>query len=287
MTYYEHRDEVAEGYARGTQKAKKGNLQYVSKVQVYIEQNNLTTLDDLEKVIAEKNELLKQAKGSLDNKKSEHKRIKKNLSLIDDYYENKSVYEESRRIFFKAKQNEYWEKHHAEISKFQKAKRILSEQGYDEPSFELCREMWTEKMAALEEEIKTESEKIKNDPINQEVKMLDYIRDAVDFVTNKNGDDEDGNNSSASSAGAPAIKPDDEAAKKAQQQAAQEQAMQTARMQAQQQTQANQNGHIRRVSMKAMLEEKKEVVRKNDEQKRSAISQEHDDIQRKKRQTSL
>ena len=79
----------------------------------------------------------------------------------------------------------------------------MSEQGYDEPSFELCRVMWTEKMAALEEEIKTESEKIKNDPINQEVKMLDYIRDAVDFVTNKNGDDEDGNNSSASSAGAP------------------------------------------------------------------------------------
>ena len=57
---------------------------------------------------------------------------------------SKPVYEESRKIFFKAKQNEYREKHHAEISKFQKAKRILSEQGYDEPSFEICREMWTE-----------------------------------------------------------------------------------------------------------------------------------------------
>jgi len=288
MTYYEHRDEVAEGYEHGTQKAKRANLQYVSKVHVYIEQNNLTTMEDLEKVIAEKNELLKQAKDGLDNKKSELKRIKKNLSLIDDYYENKPIYDESRKIFFKAKQAEFREKHHAELSKFQKARRILSEQGYDEPSFEICREMWTEKMAALEEEIKTESEKIKNDPINQEIKMLDYIKDAVDFVTDKkksDGDDDSDGDDAAS--GGEQMTATDESEKKAQEQAAQEQAMQTARMQAQQQAQANQNGHRQRVSMKAMLEEKKEVVRKSDEQKRSAISQEHDETQRKKRQTSL
>ena len=288
MTYYEHRDEVAEGYEHGTQKAKRANLQYVSKVQVYIEQNNLTTMEDLEKVIAEKNDLLKQAKDGLDTKKSELKRIKKNLSLIDDYYENKTVYEESRKIFFKAKQAEYREKHHAELSKFQKAKRILSEQGYDEPSFELCREMWTEKMAALEKEIKTESEKIKNDPINQEVKMLDYIRDAVDFVTDKKKSDGDADSDGDDAAsGGEQMTITDESEKKAQEQVAQEQAMQTARLQAQQQTQANQGGHRQRVSMKAMLEDKKEVVRKSDEQKRSAISQEHDETQRKKRQTSL
>ena len=288
MTYYEHRDEVAEGYEHGTQKAKRANLQYVSKVQVYIEQNNLTTMEDLEKVIAEKNDLLKQAKEALDTKKSELKRIKKNLSLIDDYYENKPAYEESRKMFFKAKQNEYREKHHAEISKFQKAKRILSEQGYDEPSFELCREMWKEKMTALEEEIQTESEKIKNDPINQEVKMLDYIKDAVDFVTDKKKSDGDADSDGDDAAsGGEQMTISDEAEKKAQEQAAQEQAMQTARMQAQQQTLANQSGHRQRVSMKAMLEDKKEVVRKSEEQKRSAISQEHDETQRKKRQTSL
>ena len=288
MTYYEHRDEVAKGYERGTKKAELGNLQYVSKVQVYIEQNNLTTIDDVERIISEKNDLLKQAKDGLDNKKSELKRIKKNLSLIDDYYENKLVYEESRKIFFKAKQNEYREKHHAEISKFQKAKRILSEQGYDEPSFEICREMWTEKMAALEDERKTESEKIKNDPINQEVKMLDYIRDAVDFMTDKKKSDGDADSDGDDAAsGGEQMTTTDEAEKKAQEQAAQEQAMQTAQMQAQQQTQANQSGHRQRVSMKAKLEEKTEVVRRSDELKRTAISREHDETKRKKRQTSL
>ena len=139
----------------------------------------------------------------------------------------------------------------------------MSEQGYDEPSFELCREMWTEKMAALEEEIKTESEKIKNDPINQEVKMLDYIRDAVDFVTDKKKSDGDADsNGDDAATGGEQMTISDEAEKKAQEQAAQEQAMQTARMQAQQQTLANQSGHRQRISMKAMLEEKKEVVRK-------------------------
>ena len=154
----------------------------------------------MQKVIAEKDDLLKQAKEGLDSKKAEVKRIKKNLSLIDDYYNNKSVYEESRKIFFKAKQTEYREKHHAEISKFQKAKRILSEQGFDEPSFEVCRQMWNEKLASLEEEIKKKSEEIKTSPISEEVKMLEYIRDAVDFVTDKKNGDSDGDTDSSDAA---------------------------------------------------------------------------------------
>ena len=273
MTYYEHRDEVAEGYKHGTQKAKKGNLQYVAKVQVYIEQNNLTTIDDVERIITEKNDILKQAKDGLDGKKAELKRIKKNLSLIDDYYKYKSVYDDGMKIFFKAKQTEYREKHHAEMTRFHKARRILGEQGYDESSFETCREMWTEKIAALEEEIKTESEKVKNDPLNQEVKMLNYIKDAVDFVTDKKKSDGDGDSDSSDAAsGGEQITISDDSEKKAQEQAMQAQQMQAAQLQAQQQTQANQNGHRERVSLKAKLDKGYETVRKYDEDRQAAIA---------------
>ena len=273
MTYYEHRDEVAEGYKRGTQKAKEGNLQYVSKVQVYIEQNNLTTIDELEKVIAEKDGLLKQAKEGLDSKKAEVKRIKKNLSLIDDYYNNKSVYEESRKIFFKAKQTEYREKHHAEISKFQKAKRILSEQGFDEPSFEVCRQMWNEKLAVLEEEIRKKSEEIKTSPISEEVKMLEYIRDAVNFVTDKTNSDSDGDTDSSNAAsGGEQMTISDDSGEKAKEQARREQEIQAAQLQSQQQAQANQHGHRKRVSLKNDLNKKIEVVRKYDEDRQAAIA---------------
>ncbi len=273
MTYYEHRDEVAEGYKRGTQKAKKGNLQYVSKVQVYIEQNNLTTIDELEKVIAEKDDLLKQEKEGLDSKKTEVKRIKKNLSLIDDYYNNKSVYEESRKIFFKAKQTEYREKHHAEISKFQKAKRILSEQGFDEPSFEVCRQMWNEKLAVLEEEIKKKSEEIRTSPISEEVKMLEYIKAAVDFVTDKkNSDSDDDTDSGNAASSEEQMAISDYSEEKAKEQTRQAKQMQATQQRAQQQAQAHQNGHRERVSLKERLNKGYEVVKKYDEDRQAAIA---------------
>ncbi len=273
MTYYEHRDEVAEGYKCRTQKAKKGNLQYVSKVQVYIEQNNLTTIDELEKVIAEKDDLLKQAKEGLDSKKAEVKRIRKNLSLIDDYYKYKHVYDEGRKIFFKSRQDEYNKAHHAEISKFQKAKRILSEQGFDEPSFEVCRQMWNEKLAVLEEEIRKKLEEIKTSPISEEVKMLEYIRDAVNFVTDKTNSDSDGDtdSSNAASGGEQMIKSDN-SEEKAKEQARREQEIQAAQLQSQQQAQANQHGHRKRVSLKNDLNKKIEVVRKYDEDRQAAIA---------------
>lgn len=273
MTYYEHRDEVAEGYKRGTQKAKKGNLQYVSKVQVYIEQNNLTTIDELEKAIAEKDDLLKQAKEGLDSKKAEVKRIRKNLSLIDDYYKCKHVYDEGRKIFFKSRQDEYNKAHHAEISKFQKAKRILSEQGFDEPSFEVCRQMWNEKLAVLEEEIRKKSEEIKTGPISEEVKMLEYIRDAVNFVTDKTNSDSDGDtdSSNAASGGEQMIKSDN-SEEKSEEQARREQEIQAAQLQSQQQAQVNQHGHRKRVSLKNDLNKKIEVVRKYDEDRQAAIA---------------
>lgn len=273
MLYYDHRNEIAEGYAHGIQKAKRGNLQYVSKVQVYITQKNLTTIDELEKVIAEKDDLLKKAKEGLDNKKAEFKRIKKNLSLIDDYYKYKPVYDEWTKIFFKARKEEYHKAHHTEMTKFHKAKRILSEQGFDEPSFEACREMWNEKLASLEEEIKIKSEEIKTSPISEEVKMLEYIKDAVDFVTDKKNSDSDGDSDSGNAAsGGEQMTISDDFEEKAKEQVRQAQQMQATQQQAQQQAQAHQNGHRERVSLKERLNKGYESVRKYDEDRQAAIA---------------
>lgn len=271
MLYYDHRNEIAEGYAHGVQKAKRGNLQYVSKVQVYITQNNLTTIDELEKAIAEKDDLLKQAKEGLDNKKAELRRIKKNLSLIDDYYKYKPVYDEWTKIFFKGRKEEYHKANHTEMTKFHKAKRILNEQGFDEPSFEACREMWNEKLASLEEEIKIKSEEIKTSPISEEVKMLEYIKDAVDFVTDKKNSDSDTDSSDEASGGEQTTRTDD-SEEKAREQARRDQEIQAAQLQSQQQAQVNQHGHRKRVSLKNDLNKKIEVVRKYDEDRQAAIA---------------
>ena len=149
MLYFDHRNEVAEGYERGTQKAKKGNLQYVSKVQVYIEQNNLTTIDELEAFITKKNDELTAAKSGLNNKKSEVKTLKKNLKLIDDFYEHKPLFEESQKIFFASKRKAFQDAHHAELNKFHKARRLLKEMGHEEADFDAVKDYWTARIALL------------------------------------------------------------------------------------------------------------------------------------------
>jgi len=127
--------------------------------------------------------------------------------------------------------------------------------------------MWNEKLASLEEEIKIKSEEIKTSPISEEVKMLEYIKDAVDFVTDKKNSDSDGDtdSSDAASGGVQTTRTDD-SEKKAKEQIRREQEIQAAQLQSQQQAQANQHGHRKRVSLKNDLNKKIEVVRKYDEE---------------------
>ena len=175
------------------------------------------------------------------------------------------------KIFFKSRQEEYQKAHKAELAKFNKAKRVLSEQGFDEPSFKACREMWDEKMASLEEEIKIKSEEIKTSPISEEVKMLGYIKDAVDFVADKKNSDGDGDGGDAASGGE-RMSVSDDSEKETQDKARQEQARQAAQLQAQQQSQVSQHGHRKRVSLKNDLAKKIDVVKKYDEDRQAAIA---------------
>jgi len=157
------------------------------------------------------------------------------------------------------------------MTKFHKAKRILNEQGFDEPSFEACREMWNEKLASLEEEIKIKSEEIKTSPISEEVKMLEYIKDAIDFVADKKNSDSDTDSSDEASGGEQTTRTDD-SEEKAREQARRDQEIQAAQLQSQQQAQVNQHGHRKRVSLKNDLNKKIEVVRKYDEDRQAAIA---------------
>ena len=193
--------------------------------------------------------------------------------LIDDYYKYKPVYDEWTKIFFKARKEEYHKAHHVEMTKYHKAKRILGEQGFDEPSFEACRKMWNEKLASLEEEIKIKSEEIKTSPISEEVKMLEYIKDAVDFVTDKkNSDGDSDNNGGDVASGGEHMTRTDDSEEKAKEQARREQERQAAQLQAQQQSQVSQHGHRKRVSLKNDLAKKIDVVKKYDEDRQAAIA---------------
>ena len=145
--------------------------------------------------------------------------------------------------------------------------------GHEEADFDAVKDYWTARVAALEEQIQTESEEIKNSPINQEVKMLDYIKDAVNFVTDKKSDGDDGDSDGGDAASTDEqMTISDDSEKKVQEQARQAQQMQASQQQAQQQAQAHQNGHRKRVSLKERLNKGYESVRKYDEDRQATIA---------------
>ena len=193
MQYYEHRDEVAEGFERGTKKAKTGNLKLAAEMVAYIQRNNLTDIDSLETLIGKKNEELGAEYKKIQSKKDERAEIRKNLKLVNDYLDNKPVYDEAQKIFFKKRKQAFQDAHRTEINKFNKAKRLLKEMGHEEPDIELVGELWTKRLEALQDEISAETEKINNSDLKQEIKMLSKIREAVDYATKESsGDKGDG-----------------------------------------------------------------------------------------------
>ncbi len=274
MQYYEHRDEVAEGYARGTRKAKKGNLQMTAELIAYIERHELTDIDSLEDLINKKNEELTEQKDGLQAKKDEVKELKKNLRLLDDYYAGKPINDEMNRIFFKGKRKEFQDAHRSELNRFQKAKRLLKEMGHEEADFDIVKDFWTERIEFLNGEIATETKTINNSALKKEVKILSEIKEAVDFATKDDDDgDGDGNGSGGSSGGGEAPLPEIPDTKKEQEQATQEQARQAAEQQMRQQAQANQSASRERVSMKKKLTETTKIVDEWKENERVAREQ--------------
>lgn len=269
MEYYGHRDEVANGFSRGVQKAHTSNMKLAAQMIAYIERNKLVDADAIEALIEAKRKELSDSNSSVQKKREDLKRLENNLKMIADYRVTKPVYDEAQKIFFKARKKEFQDAYKSELNKFYKARRVLDEQGIEEISFDTAEKYWTEKIASLKEEIKEESEKVKSSPINDEVELLEKIKDAVDFAIKKNGGgdgDSDGGSEGAAGGGAVSV-PVKEDKKQTQVKAAQEQARQTEQINSQRQAHEVQSHDTeRRVSMKKNLAEKKVIVEKYKEE---------------------
>ena len=264
MLYYDHRNEVAETYGRGAQKAKRGNLQSVSELIAYIQRNDLRDVNALEALIEKKKAALADEKFGMDTKKAEVAKLKKNIKLLDDYEQNKSVYDGEQKIFFKAKRHEYQGAHRPELNKFYKARRLLKEQGYQEEDFDMLRDHLTATIGKLQDEINAETQAINESTIAEEVKMLNKIKAAIDYSVRKNGGKESGTGAIDASDTAAKKNVHIEKGEKNTEKTAAPKQMQ-ARLQ--QQTQEVQPQQNERPSFKKRLADKKEIVRHNDEER--------------------
>ncbi len=166
------------------------------------------------------------------------------------------------------------QEHRKELNQYHKAKRKL-EPYLVEGSTDAERAVWEEKIEAIEADITQKSEDADLTALKDELEILKYIKDSIDYCINPSGGSGgEGGNSGGS--GQP-IKPDKDAEAEKQKKQAEEQAQ--AEAQRQQAEQLSRQTHqtsqeekkSERISLKERIRDKQEIVREYDRTHQHAI----------------
>ena len=267
MRYHTHRDEVANTYDHGVQNAKKTNMKQMNKACNYLMENNITTPEELEALLAKKEKSLAGKDKDIEDLKKKVAEYRELIAALENYEKYKPVFDQSQKIHFKGKKEQFQQEHSKELNQYHKAKRKL-EPYLVEGSMGAARTVWEEKIEAIEVDISTMSNDIEFTALKEELEILKYIKDSIDYCINPNGGSGgEGGNSGGS--GQP-IKPDKDAEAEKQKKQAEEQAQAEAQRQqaeqlAHQTHQASYKEKKReRISLRGRIQDKQEVVREYD-----------------------
>ena len=184
VRYYDHRDEVAKSYGRGTRKAQLGNLKRLSELVTYIEQKGIRTGDDLEGLIRKKEAEVKLLTEGDPVKSQRLKFLQEKLNAIADYEQYQSVYQKYTKTYFKGAKEKYKAEHKSEIKRFQRAKRILGEEIKPE-DFKAKRIELALEIDSLKEECSVSADPKEVEALQAEIKVLKDIQAAITFCVGK------------------------------------------------------------------------------------------------------
>jgi len=267
MRYHTHRDEVANTYTHGVQRAEKTNMKQMNIACNYLMENNITTPEELEALLAGKEESLAGKDKDIEDLKKKAADYRDLITALENYEKYKPVFDQSQKIHFKGKKEQFKQEHRKELNQYHKAKRKL-EPYLVEGSMDAARAVWEEKIEAIEADITQKSEDADLTALKDELEILKYIKDSIDYCINPNsGSGGEGGNSGGS--GQP-IKPDKDAEVEKQKKQAEEQAQ--AEAQRQQAEQLSRQAHqtsqkeekSERISLKERIRDKQEIVREYD-----------------------
>lgn len=267
MRYHSHRDEVANTYTHGVQNAKKTNMKQMNKACNYLMENNITTPEELETLLATKEKSLAGKDKDIEDLKKKAADYRELITALENYEKYKPVFDQSQKIHFKGKKEQFQKEHRKELNQNHKAKRKL-EPYLVEGSMDAARAVWEEKIEAIEADITQKSEDADLTTLKDELEILKYIKDSIDYCINPNGGSGgEGGNSGGS--GQP-IKPDKDAEVEKLKKQAEEQAQ--AEAQRQQAEQLSRQAHhtsqkeekSERISLKERIRDKQEIVREYD-----------------------
>lgn len=190
VRYYDHRDEVARSYGRGTRKAQLGNLKRLSELVTYIEQKGIRTGDDLEGLIRKKEAEVKLLTEGDPVKSRRLKSLQEKLNAIADYEQYQSVYQKYTKTYFKGAKEKYKAEHKSEINRFQRAKRILGDEIKPE-DFKAKRMELALEIDSLKEECSVSADPKEVEALQAEIKALKDIQAAITFCIGKQAPETD------------------------------------------------------------------------------------------------
>ena len=152
MRYHSHRDEVANTYTHGVQSAKKTNMKQMNKACNYLMENNITTPEELEALLAKKEESLTGKDKDIEDLKQKVTDYRELITALENYEKYKPVFDQSQKIHFKGKKEQFQKEHRKELNQYHKAKRRL-EPYLVEGSMDAARAVWEEKIEVIKEDI--------------------------------------------------------------------------------------------------------------------------------------
>ena len=229
--------------------------------------NKITTPEELEALLEKKEKSLAGKDKDIEDLKKKAADYRELITALENYEKYKPVFDQSQKIHFKGKKEQFQKEHRKELNQYHKAKRRL-EPYLVEGSMDAARAVWEEKIEAIKEDITKKSEDAELVSLKDELEILKYIKDSIDYCINPNGGSGGGSDDGGDS-GQP-VKSDKDAEAEKQRKQAEEQAQAEAqRQQAEQLARQNHQASNKekkreRISLQGRLHEKQEIVREFD-----------------------
>ena len=187
LEYFDYRDKVAETYPRGIQKAKLSNLKIKAQVISYLHGYHLDTPEKLEARIEDLSHSADFAWRKINNLKESISRNGDRVKYCKMLTETRDIYEQSQKIFFPGVRKRFQNEHQNELKRYHVAERYFSKQGLTgDPEDFFAR--WQNALEMDKTKLQEEYDSLK--PINEELRQLKEIRNAIDYaLAKRNGED--------------------------------------------------------------------------------------------------
>jgi ATP-dependent exoDNAse (exonuclease V) alpha subunit len=182
--YYDRRNEVADTYAYGSNKAHLTNLQEFSSVIVYLEQHQITSVEELHGRVEELESVVADCRKEIAGHREQIAELAKRLDEAKRMEQHQPLMDKYNSIWFKGKKASFYKEHKKQIDQYQMCRRKLEPYRDKEGNLPLAK--WErERQELLQMNKEAADDKA---PFEEELKMVKKVEMCIDIM--RSGQDE-------------------------------------------------------------------------------------------------